>query len=134
MSTRTRLSSDWMGILILAFIAISRGVMYLPFIIPEGHRIPAIENFFPTTVWAVIWITTGILATIGVLSRKTKGWSFAALLGLHVLWGVLYLGAWMFGFSLRGYTTALSYFGIVAIALWGMIRVHGAALPALTDR
>ncbi len=39
--------------------------------------------------------------------------------GLHSLWGLMYLASWVAGYSPRGHVTAVLYIAFVAMVLWG---------------
>lgn len=109
--------TDWCGLVIISLATLLRGWAYLPFN-TVGHDIPAVERWIPTTWAAVAWIIVGALGLIAVVVRKAGPVMVGLGVGLHTLWGVLYLSAWAAGESPRGYVTAILYAGFVAMVLW----------------
>lgn len=117
-----RAGSDRVGILILSLSSIVRGIFYAPPVIPEGHRIPAIEGIAPLELWAVVWIAIGIIGIISLAVERLEATAIGLFVSINVAWGLLYIGAWIAGASNRGYITSLSYWVIAAITMWAFGR------------
>lgn len=117
-----RAGSDLMGICILAVGSILRGVFYLPAIVPEGHKIPAIQNVAPLELWAGVWIALGIFGLVSLFAERMQSAAIGLLVAINVAWALLYSGAWIAGVSDRGYITSLSYWIIALLTLWAFGR------------
>lgn len=113
----TWIRTDWGGLAIIALFTLLRGWAYLPYN-TEGHVIPAVERWVPTTWAAVVWIIVGLLGLLAVALRRMGSMLVGVSLGLHTLWALLYLSGWIASESPRGYVTAISYAGFVALVLW----------------
>ena len=118
---KTAKSSDWVGLLIIALACLLKGVSYLPFAV-NNEPVPAVERWIPVGVTATVWIGVGALGLIAVWLRRGRPKMVGAGVSLHVLWGLLYVGAWLSGASARGYVTAILYFAFAAMVLWGYGR------------
>ncbi|KQB83900.1 hypothetical protein [Corynebacterium oculi] len=112
------------GVLVLAVTVLIRGVCYVPSMIPEGHRIPALERFLPLWSWSGLWLIAGALAVVCVVcgARRWLPVATGVLVALHTLWGAIYIAAWASGDSERGYVTALSYIAVALLATWAFGR------------
>lgn len=114
--------SVWGGLLILAVTMILRGVCYLPWLLPRPGAIPALEETLPVWSWSTLWLVAGGVCAACVAWRRFAPLAVGIATGLHALWGACYLLAWVTGDSQRGYVSALSYFAIVALTVWGFSR------------
>lgn len=116
------LRSGWCGMTILGLSVLARGLCYLPPVIPEGHKIPALETALPLQAWTALWLIIGTLTLLCAAGRRAMAPMVGMCIGVHMLWACLYVGAWIMGNSPRGYITALSYVTISLIGLWAFGR------------
>lgn len=107
----------WCGLFIIAMATLSKGWAYLPFN-TAGHDIPAVERWVPTTWAAVIWVVFGLGGLVSVIVRRFGSQMIGLCAGLHALWFLLYVSAWLSGASPRGYVTSILYGAFVALVLW----------------
>lgn len=61
--------SVWGGLLIVALATLLKGISYLPFL-TEGHVIPAVERWVPTTAAAVLWTVAGAAGLVAVVVKR----------------------------------------------------------------
>ncbi|MBC3186277.1 hypothetical protein H7347_06785 [Corynebacterium sp. zg-331] len=138
MSPRVRvwLRSVWAGEVILGVTALIRGICYLPAVIPEGHRIPALEHYLPLWSWSGLWLGAGVMAMICVAGRIRRALPVVTgvLVALHTMWGGIYIAAWAAGASDRGYVTALSYITVAALGTWAFGRGDPAVVEEVAHR
>ena len=118
---KTAKSSDWVGLLIISLACLLKGITYLPFAVDDGP-IPAVERWIPMWIAAAVWIGVGMLGLLAVWRRRGGPLMVGAGTSLHVLWGLLYMGAWLSGASERSYVTSILYFAFAAMVLWGYGR------------
>lgn len=116
------LRSGWCGAMILGVSVLIRGFFYAPPVVPDGHRIPALEQWMPVHVWAWVWLIVGVVTIIAAVARRFLPQIIGASTALYTLWAVMYLCSWAFGDSSRGYVTALSYFTIAMLVIWAYWR------------
>ena len=115
---KTARASGWVGLLIIALACLLKGVTYLPFAV-DDEPVPAVEKWIPMWIAAAVWIGVGLVGILAVWARRGGPMMVGAGTALHVLWGMLYMGAWLSGASERGYVTAILYFAFAAMVLWG---------------
>ncbi|MEY8565220.1 hypothetical protein AALF15_01435 [Corynebacteriaceae bacterium 7-707] len=101
--------SGWVLLGLIGMSSAIRGSFYLPAVVRDSDRLPTVEQFAPLWVWAIVWITGGTIAVICALLRRWMSLGVGIIVGLPVMWSVLYLGAWVTGESRGGYVTALTY-------------------------
>lgn len=70
--------------------------------------------------WAVVWVLTGLLCLVYAFQHHDQV-GFAAAASLKVFWGLVCLGAWLFGGWERGYVAAMIWLGLAYL----MARVFG---------
>lgn len=128
------LCSGWVVLGLIGLSSAARGFFYLPSVVRDSDRLPAVEEYAPLWVWAIIWIVGGVVAVVCALMHRWLSLGVGIIIGLPVMWMVLYLGAWVTGESRGGYVTALTY-GVAALSvtayyvlLHQRIRTGGDAL------
>lgn len=109
--------SLWTGLLIISLATIAKGIVYLP-PFTNGHEIPAVERWIPTTLAAVVWTVAGAMGIASWALKRFGAPMVGICVGLHTLWALLYISGWAAGESPRGYVTAILYVAIVAVVLW----------------
>jgi predicted branched-subunit amino acid permease len=65
----------------------------------------------PWWVWAVFWAAVSALCLWNAFRRRDAV-GFAAAIALKVCWGIVSLGAWVFGDVERGYVSAAIWLGL----------------------
>lgn len=128
------LCSGWVVLGLIGLSSAARGFFYLPSVVRDSDRLPTVEEYAPLWVWAIIWIVGGVVAVVCALMHRWLSLGVGIIIGLPVMWMVLYLGAWVTGESRGGYVTALTY-GVAALTstayyvlLHQRIRTGGGAL------
>lgn len=121
---REFLKTDATVMLVLGLGIVIRGVSYLPWLRPPVRGTHPAETIFTMPTWSFVWIIVGVIciagAFIGAGRMQTAG--FALAIGLNTAWGLSFLFATLFGDSPRAWVSAIGYFSIVALALWGVWR------------
>lgn len=110
------LCSGWVLLGLIGLSSAARGFFYLPAVVRDSDRLPTVEQFAPLWVWAIIWIAGGSIAVVCALLHRGMSLGVGLIIGLPVMWAVLYLGAWVTGESRGGYVTALTY-GVAALSI-----------------
>jgi hypothetical protein len=108
------LCSGWVTLGAVGLASAARGFFYLPAVVRDSDRLPTVEDYAPLWVWAVIWIGGGVIAVLCALLRRWMHVGIGIIVGLPIMWSVLYLGSWLQGESRAGYVTALTY-GVTAL-------------------
>jgi hypothetical protein len=65
----------------------------------------------PLWVWSVTWALVGVVC-LWQAFRRRDGFGFAAAIALKICWGIVGLGAWLFGGVDRGYVSAAIWLGL----------------------
>lgn len=74
-------------------------------------------------VYALAWIVVTVLAGVDFILDRTT-WSVPAFIGILTVWGLSYIGAWIFDGSDRDpWKTALLYLGFAAFVLGKHLKV-----------
>lgn len=119
-----RMSSDWMGLSILAVMFVVKGVSYLG---NPDVELPSAERWMTLWGWASIWIAAGVLAGASVLFRRGGAAAAGMATAVLFLWGLMY----EFDFVLtvfrddpisRGWSNGAIYLGFAAILAWSFRR------------
>ncbi len=121
---RDWLLTDAPVLVIVGLTVIIRGVSYSPFFgAPPARGSHPAEAALPMSVWAIIWIITGVV----ILFASCKPTSIIAAvslglgIGLHVVWGLSFLlSTWQD--NPRGYVSAVGYLGTSALVAWAVWR------------
>ncbi|RFA12174.1 hypothetical protein B7R22_17245 [Subtercola boreus] len=110
------------ALLVAAVYCATRGIAYLPPLIPNASYVPGslslIANFVPLPVWGGVWILVALFCL--VCAFRHDDWpAWAGLVGMMVLWGSSYLiGSfitWAAGDFGREWIGAGSYLGPAVI-------------------
>lgn len=65
----------------------------------------------PLRVWSVMWCGVGVICLWQAFCRR-DAIGYAAAIALKVCWGIVCLGAWLFGDVDRGYVSAVIWLGL----------------------
>lgn len=115
--------NDGTGLAIIGALSILRGVSYTPVAVNTNREAAhALENLLPVTVWAWVWIGIGVLCLTAIAWRRISSAAVGLAVGIHTAWALSFIGGWMFGDSMRGWLSALNYFGIAFLFLWAISR------------
>ena len=114
---------DRTGIAFLGGLSILRGVSYLPGSV-DTSRSPAhfFEELAGPPVWAVVWITLGVLCLAATAVGRLVPAAVGGTVGIHAAWALSFLGVWVTGESARGWVSALGYAGVAFLFLWAFAR------------
>lgn len=114
---------DRTGIAFLGGLSILRGVSYLPTHV-DTSRAPAhfFEELAGPPVWAVVWITLGVLCLAATAVGRLVPAAVGGTVGIHAAWALSFLGVWVTGESARGWVSALGYAGVAFLFLWAFAR------------
>lgn len=93
-----------------------------------------LAGVLPLWVWAILWGSVGVTCLVFAF-RWEDSPGFAAAIGLKVLWGLMYLGGWLFADLERGYVSAAIWLAFAAFVglLAGWPEPNGKG-PAWTRR
>ena len=114
---------DRTGIAFLGGLSILRGVSYLPTHV-DTSRSPAhfFEELAGPPVWAVVWITLGVLCLAATRASRLVPAAVGGTVGIHTAWALSFLAAWATGDSSRAWVSALGYAGVAFLTLWAISR------------
>lgn len=68
----------------------------------------------PLYVWASAWGAVGLVCLWQAFRRQDRI-GYAAAIGLKIFWGIVCLGAWLFGHVDRGYVSAAIWLGLAYV-------------------
>ena len=114
---------DGTGLAIIGILSILRGISYLPIVV-DPHRDPAhtLERLLSVTLWAWVWIGIGGLCLAAILWRGLLAPAVGSAVGIHTLWTLSFVGAWIFTDAARPWVSSLGYAGIALLFLWAISR------------
>ena len=119
---------------IIGAITLARGVSYLPPLVDSDRRAAHfLEMVLPPTAWAWVWLAAGALALAASVRHRLLPAALGATVGLHALWALSFIGATVTGDSPRGWVSAISYAGIVLLAIWAFGRADPAGSDTVSD-
>ena len=124
------LSSDWLGVFIVAAMCVLKGVSYLPPFVDVN--IASAERWAPVWWWAVVWAGSGALGLVAVMFRRGGPAVAGLLTAVIFLWGVMYEYDFIHSLTTggavsRGYANGGIYIGFAAILWWAFRRGEPAA-------
>lgn len=125
---RRAFCSGWFVLALIGVTHIIRGAFYLPPIVADSDRVPAVETVAPLWTWVVVWWGTGLFAIGAAVLRRAMISAVSMVLSVEVMWSLLHLCVWAFGYSPRGYVPALA-FGMSAIFIVAYYTLLFARVP-----
>lgn len=108
---------------VFAYGAIARGLAYID--APSTGLTTFVDKLVPLTVWAIAWITAGVLIFAGVWHRIIARWAMALGSSLWLVWGLSYMWATVIGDQSRGWVT-----GAAMLTLGGAMLISGALMDS----
>lgn len=116
----------WVAHLGIALVCFSRAFAYSNFLTPA---VSSPGPIFLTDdgqwlwVYVLMWLTVGTVAVVEAV-RPRSTWTLPAFVGIMTVWGLSYIGAWLFDNAERDpWMTAFLYLGVAAFALGAHLRV-----------
>jgi hypothetical protein len=73
-----------------------------------------LDEIAPLWLWSAMWAAVGATCLVQAFCRR-DGIGFAAAICLKIVWGIVCLGAWLFGSLDRGYVTAAVWLGLAYV-------------------
>lgn len=80
---------------------------------PDRPSARWIASIMPPWCWAAVWLTVGVVVTVGVF-RICDREAFAAAIGVKVLWATVHLVGWVAGQNPLGWVTAVVFYAFAA--------------------
>ena len=74
---------------VFAYGAIARGLAYID--APSTGLTTFVDKLVPLTVWAIVWITAGVLIFAGIWHRIIARWAMSLGSSLWLVWGISYM-------------------------------------------
>ena len=108
---------------VFAYGAIARGIAYID--APSTGLTTFVDKLVPLTVWAIVWITAGVLIFAGIWHRIIARWAMALGSSLWLVWGTSYMWATVIGDQSRGWVT-----GAAMLTLGGAMLISGALMDS----
>lgn len=115
--------SDWSftvgpELLLFAFGAIARGISYLPVLMSESaQKAHPVEGTLPMSVWAWVWMVTGVAIIISVWWRDAAPLAVGVGVALNVMWGGSFIADAIIRHSARGWLPAVGYISVPIFVL-----------------
>ena len=125
---RRAFCSGWFVLALIGAVHLLRGVFYLPPIVADADRVPAVEAVAPLWAWVVVWFGTGLFAVGAALLRRAMVSAVSLVLSVNVMWALLHFSVWVIGESPRGYMYALT-FGMSALFIVAYYTLLFARIP-----
>lgn len=123
----------------MALVCFSRAFAYSDWITPAGDSPGPIfltDDGEWLWVYVILWALVGVLAVIDWFRPRTQ-WSIPAFVGIMIVWGLSYIGAWIFdGPKNDSWMTAALYLGTAGVILGGHFGIawRDREIARLTDR
>jgi hypothetical protein len=107
--------------------ALTRGIPYLPPVIPNPDYVPAALNLIteviPLTIWAIIWILVGLTCIFYGFHKKDNG-AWTALVVMSAVWGAsLIISSIFYADASRQWIGGLSYWWIAVLGIYASSRI-----------
>ena len=108
---------------VFAYGALARGLAYID--APSTGLTTFVDKLVPLTVWAIVWITAGVLIFAGIWHRIIARWAMSLGSSLWLVWGTSYMWATVIGDQSRGWVT-----GAAMLTLGGAMLISGALMDS----
>ena len=121
--TSRAFTSDATGLIILGVAAIVRAISYAPGLV-NVDRSPAhwLEGLLPAPAWSLMWLGIAVVCVAAIIAPRLLPVAVGLTVAINVLWGLSFVGITITGDSSRGYVSALGYFSVAFLAMWGFGR------------
>lgn len=115
--------SDATGLVILGIAAIVRAISYAPGMV-NVDRNPAhwLEGLLPAPAWSLVWLGIAVVCVAAIIESRLLPVAVGLTVAINALWALSFLGITITGESPRGYVSALGYFAVAFLAMWGFGR------------
>ena len=116
-------TSDNAGLAILGTTALVRAVSYAPWFV-NTDRTPAhwLEGLLPAPAWAIVWLLIAAACMAAIIAPRLLPIAVGLTVAINALWAISFIGIWISGESTRGYVSALGYFAVAFLTMWGFGR------------
>ena len=116
-------TSDTTGLTILGATALVRAVSYAPWFV-NTSRTPAhwLESLLPAPAWSIVWLVIAVACMAAIITPRLLPVAVGLTVAINALWALSFLGITITGESSRGYVSALGYFAVAFLAMWGFGR------------
>ena len=116
-------TSDASGLLVLSGTSLVRAYSYMPGQINESRN-PAhwLEGLISPTSWAWVWLALGIIGLLAIWNERLLPLAVGSIVGLHAAWALSFITIQIVGGSSRAYVSALGYFAVAWLVVWGFGR------------
>ena len=116
-------TSDKAGLAVLGVTAFVRAVSYAPFVV-DTTRNPAhwLEGLLPAPSWSVVWLIIAAACMVAIITPRLLPVAVGLTVAINMLWALSFAGITVTGESARGYVSALGYFAVAFLTMWGFGR------------
>lgn len=116
-------TSDKAGLAVLGITALVRAVSYTPGVV-DTSREPAhwLEGLLPAPAWSIVWLLIAAACMAAILAPRLLPIAVGVTVAINMLWALSFIGIWVSGESARGYVSALGYFAVAFLTMWGFGR------------
>lgn len=126
---RRAFCSGWFVLALVGTAHLLRGGFYLPPIVADADRVPAVESVAPLWAWVIVWCGAGVYAIGAAVLRRGMVSAVAMVIAVNVMWALLHGSVWLLGESPRGYMYALT-FGMSALLIVAYYSLLFSRMPA----
>ena len=116
-------TSDQAGLAVLGVTALVRAVSYAPFSV-DTTRNPAhwLEGLLPAPAWSIVWLIIAVACMAAIITPRLLPMAVGMTVAINSLWAISFIGITITGESPRGYVSALGYFAVAFLTMWGFGR------------
>lgn len=116
-------TSNNAGLAILGTTAFVRAVSYAPFFV-NASRNPAhwLEGLLPAPAWSIVWLLIAVACMAAIITPRLLPIAVGMTVAINMMWALSFIGITITGESPRGYVSALGYFAVAFLAMWGFGR------------
>ena len=116
-------TSDQAGLAVLGVTALVRAVSYAPFSV-DTTRNPAhwLEGLLPAPAWSIVWLIIAVACMAAIITPRLLPMAVGMTVAINAMWAISFIGITITGESPRGYVSALGYFAVAFLTMWGFGR------------
>ena len=116
-------TSDNAGLAILGFTAIVRAVSYTPgFVNTDRNPAHWLEGLLSAPAWAIVWLVIAVACMAAIITPRLLPVAVGLTVAINAMWALSFIGITITGESPRGYVSALGYFAVAFLTMWGFGR------------